>query len=77
MNENKPPFQRVVHSSVLSAKTLKLDDTEESHPKHYRTHSSREFNLSSITNTRQSKFNEAIYSEIHQIERIKLVYKFL
>lgn len=63
MNENKPPFQHVVHSSVLSAKTLKWDDTKESHPEHYRTHSSREFNLSSTTNTRQSKFNEAIFRD--------------
>lgn len=73
MNENKPPFQRVVHSSVLSAKTLKLDDTKESHPEHYRTHSSKEFYLSSITNRRLMK----LYSEIHQIKRIKLAYKFL
>lgn len=63
VNETKPPFQHVVHSSVLSAKTLKLDNTKKSHPKHYRTHSSREFILSSITNTRQSKFHEAVFRD--------------
>lgn len=44
------------------------DDTEESHPKHYRTHSSREFNLSPVTNTRQTKFNEAIFRDTSNLE---------
>lgn len=73
MNENKPPFQHVVHSSVLSAKTLKLNDTKESHPEHYRTHSFKEFYLLSITNRCLMK----LYSETHRIKRIKLAYRFL
>lgn len=66
MNENKPPFQRVEHSSALSAKILKM--TPRSHTQNITEHSIPGNLIFHPSQTQGSPSLMKLYSEICQTE---------